>query len=72
MTINFLIPALHGIDVNNVWFQQDGTTCHTSQATFRLQLDLLCQAFDVHLIRRNGYVNCLPNGYNSILLNYLL
>ena len=28
---NFCVPAFHGVDVNNIWFQRDGRTCHTSQ-----------------------------------------
>ena len=39
--------SLHGINVNDVWFQQDGATCHTSYAT----IDLLHQTFDGLLIR---------------------
>ena len=42
----FFVPTLYGIDVNDVWFQHDGETCHTSQAT----IDLLRQKFNVHLI----------------------
>ena len=45
--------ALDGIDVDNVWFQQDGATCHTSHAT----IDLLRETFDGRLISRNGDVN---------------
>ena len=36
--IDFIVPALDGIDVNDVWFQQNGKTCHTSQATIDLLL----------------------------------
>ena len=32
----FFIPALHDINVNDVWFQWDGATCHTSHATIDL------------------------------------
>ena len=44
------MPTLDGIDVENVWFQQDGATCHTSHAT----IDLLRETFDGRLISRNG------------------
>jgi len=30
MITDFFVPALDGIDVDNVWFQQDGATCHIS------------------------------------------
>ena len=30
---DFFVLALHGIHVNNDWFQQDGTACHNSHAT---------------------------------------
>ena len=30
MIANIFVPALHGIDVNDAWFQQDSVTCHTS------------------------------------------
>ena len=48
MVIDFFVPALHGIDVNGVQFQQDITYKHTSYAT----IDLLRQTFDGHLIIR--------------------
>ena len=33
---NILFHSLHNIDVNNVWFQQDGATCHTTHPTIDL------------------------------------
>ena len=53
MKTNFLVPTLDGIDVDNVWFQQDGATCHTSHAT----INLLRKTFDGRLISRSGDVN---------------
>ena len=47
MLTDFFVPARDGIDVNNVWFQQDGATCHTSHAT----IDILHETFDGRLIR---------------------
>ena len=42
----FFVTALHGIKVNDVWYQQDGATCHTTHAA----IDLLRQTFDGGLI----------------------
>ena len=42
MITDFFVPALDDNDVDNVWFQQDGATCHTSHAT----IDLLRETFD--------------------------
>ena len=46
MTIDFFVPDFHGLDVNYVWFQHKGVTCHTSQAT----IDSLRPTFDGRLI----------------------
>ena len=53
MKTDFFIPALHGIRVKVVCFQQDCATCHISHAI----IDLLRQTFDEPLINRNGDVN---------------
>ncbi|GFV85570.1 uncharacterized protein TNCV_3773941 [Trichonephila clavipes] len=36
MITNFFIPELINHDVQKLWFQQDGTTCHTARATIDL------------------------------------
>ncbi|GFY09601.1 DUF4817 domain-containing protein [Trichonephila clavipes] len=36
MITNFFIPELNNHDVQELWFQQDGATCHTSLATINL------------------------------------
>ena len=33
---DFFVTALHGIDVNDVWFEQNGATCHTYHVTINL------------------------------------
>ncbi|GFV79216.1 hypothetical protein TNCV_70841 [Trichonephila clavipes] len=33
MITNFFIPELNNHDVQELWFQQDGATCHTARAT---------------------------------------
>ncbi|GFT08225.1 hypothetical protein TNCV_3481691 [Trichonephila clavipes] len=42
MITNFFIPELNNHDVQELWFQQDSTTCHTARAT----IDLLKDTFD--------------------------
>ena len=60
MITDFFIPALHGIDVNDVWMQQDGAIWSTCHAT----MDLLHQMFDGRLINRNGDINWQPRIYD--------
>ncbi|GFT98644.1 uncharacterized protein TNCV_3829371 [Trichonephila clavipes] len=50
---NFFIPELNNYDVQELWFQQDGATCHTARAT----IDLLKDTFGDRLILRFGPVN---------------
>ncbi|EFN76234.1 hypothetical protein EAI_06029, partial [Harpegnathos saltator] len=33
MIIQFFVPKLQDMDVNNMWFQQDSATCHTARET---------------------------------------
>ncbi|GFX66705.1 putative DD41D transposase [Trichonephila clavipes] len=46
MITNFFIPELNNPDVQELWFQQDGATCHTVRAT----IDLLKDKFGDRLI----------------------
>ncbi|GFX42601.1 transposable element Tc3 transposase [Trichonephila clavipes] len=39
MITNFFIPELKNHDVQELWFQQDGATCHTARATIDLLKD---------------------------------
>ncbi|GFX45764.1 retrovirus-related Pol polyprotein from transposon opus [Trichonephila clavipes] len=56
MITNFFIPELNNQDVQELWFQQDGATCHTARAT----IDLLKDTFGDRLISRFGPVNRPP------------
>lgn len=56
MITNFLWHELDGIDLENVWFQQDGATCHTANDT----MVLLRDKFPGRIISRNGDVNWPP------------
>ncbi|GFX07000.1 DUF4817 domain-containing protein [Trichonephila clavipes] len=53
MITNFFIPELNNHDVQKLWFQQDGATCHTARAT----IDLLKDTFGYRLISRFGPLN---------------
>ncbi|GFW79375.1 putative transposable element [Trichonephila clavipes] len=39
MITNFFIPELNNHDVQELWFQKDGATCHTARATIDLLKD---------------------------------
>ncbi|GFU76049.1 transposable element Tc3 transposase [Trichonephila clavipes] len=65
---NFFIPELNNHDVQDLWFQQDGATCHTARAT----IDLLKDTFGDRLISRFGPVNWPPRSCDLTPLDYLL
>ncbi|GFW01131.1 transposable element Tc3 transposase [Trichonephila clavipes] len=46
MITNFFIPELNNHDVQELWFQQDGATCHTARAT----IDLLKDTFGLRKV----------------------
>ncbi|GFU52049.1 putative LOC100569746 [Trichonephila clavipes] len=68
MITNFFIPELNKHDVQELWFQQDGATCHTARAT----IDLLKDTFGDRLISRFGPVNWPPRSCDLTPLNYFL
>ncbi|GFX42701.1 DUF4817 domain-containing protein [Trichonephila clavipes] len=68
MINNFFIPELNNHDVQELWFQQDGATCHTARAT----IDLLKDTFGDHLISRFGPVNWPPRSCDLTPLDYFL
>ncbi|GFX62810.1 hypothetical protein TNCV_3351361 [Trichonephila clavipes] len=51
-----------------LWFQQDGATCHTDRAT----IDLLKDTFGDRLISRFGPVNWPPRSCDLTPLDYFL
>ncbi|GFV86813.1 putative transposable element [Trichonephila clavipes] len=65
---NFFIPELNNHDVQDLWFQQDGATCHTARAT----IDLLKDTFGDRLISRFGPVNWPPRSCDLTPLDYFL
>ncbi|GFV92167.1 transposable element Tc3 transposase [Trichonephila clavipes] len=68
MITNFFIPELNNQDVQELWFQQDGATCHTARAT----IDLLKDTFGDNLISRFGPVNWPPRSCDLTPLDYFL
>ncbi|GFU59845.1 uncharacterized protein TNCV_4726121 [Trichonephila clavipes] len=68
MITNFFIPELNNPDVQELWFQQDGATCHTARAT----IDLLKDTFGNRLISRFGPVNWPPRSCDLTPLDYFL
>ncbi|GFX15139.1 uncharacterized protein TNCV_2708451 [Trichonephila clavipes] len=68
MINNFFIPELNNHDVQDLWFQQDGATCHTARAT----IDLLKDTFGDRLISRFGPVNWPPRSCDLTPLDYFL
>ncbi|GFU68750.1 putative transposable element [Trichonephila clavipes] len=68
MITNFFIPELNNHNVQELWFQQDGATCHTARAT----IDLLKDTFGDRLISRFGPVNWPPRSCDLTPLDYFL
>ena len=56
MITEFLWPQLDGMDMEGMWFQQDGATCHTACET----MELLREKFPGRVISRNGDRNWPP------------
>ncbi|GFX95801.1 transposable element Tc3 transposase [Trichonephila clavipes] len=68
MITNFFIPELNNHDVQEPWFQQDASTCHTARAS----IDLLKDTFGDRLISRFGPVNWPPRSCDLTPLDYFL
>ncbi|GFX14905.1 transposable element Tcb2 transposase [Trichonephila clavipes] len=73
MITNFFIPELNNHDVQELWFQQDGATCHTARAT----IDLLKDTFGDRIISRFGpvetnIIKLNKEKYNKIIEHYNL
>ncbi|GFX98464.1 transposable element Tc3 transposase [Trichonephila clavipes] len=68
MITNCFIPELNNHDVQELWFQQDGATCHTARAT----IGLLKDTFGDRLISRIGPVNWPPRSCHLTPLYYFL
>ncbi|CAF1040561.1 unnamed protein product [Didymodactylos carnosus] len=61
-------PKTDDIDADDIWFQQDGATCHTANAT----INLLKEKFGESIISRKGPVNWLPRSCDLTPLDFFL
>ncbi|GFW59173.1 transposable element Tc3 transposase [Trichonephila clavipes] len=64
----YVETPLHPEKLIELWFQQDGATCHTARAT----IDLLKDTFGDRLISRSGPVNWPPRSCELTPLDYFL
>jgi len=62
MITQFFVPKLEDIDVTNMWFQQDGATCHTARET----IQLLHETFPGRVLSRFGDQNWPPRSPSVI------
>ena len=68
MLNEFLFAKIEQEDIDNIWFQQNGATCHISEAT----LDVLCPVFEDRIISRRAHVVWPPRSCDLSLLDYYL
>lgn len=68
MITDFFVPQLNGVNVEQLWFQQDGATCHTAGDTIRL----LQETFGERIISRNAAVNWPPRSCDITPMDYFL
>ena len=64
----FLFTKIEEEDIGNIWFQQDGITCHTAEAT----LDVLSPVFEGRIISRRAHVVWPPRSCDLTPLDYYL
>ena len=68
MITGFLWPELKNIDLEDMWFQQDGATSHFAKKT----IELLKEKFNDRIISRNSGVNWPPRSCDLTPLDYFL
>ena len=68
MLKEFLFTKIEEEDNGNIWFQQDGATCHTAVAT----LDVLRFVFEDRITRRRTDVVWPPRSWDLKPLDYYL
>ena len=68
MLNEFLFTKIEERDIGNIWFQQEGATCHTVEAT----LALLSPVFEDRIISRRGDVVWPPQSCDLTPLDYYL
>ena len=68
MLNEFLFTKIEEEDIGNIWFQQDGATCHTDEAT----LNVLRPVFEDRIISRRADVVWPPRSCDLTPLDYYL
>ena len=68
MLNEFLLSNIEEEDVGNIWFQQDGATCLTAEAT----LDVLSPVFEDRIISRKADVVWPQRGCDLAPFDYYL
>ena len=68
MLNEFLFTKIEEEDIGNIWFQQNGATCHTAEAT----LDILRPVFEGRIISRRADVVWSPRSCDLTPLDYYL
>ena len=68
MLNEFLLTKIEDEDIGNIWFQQDGATCHTAEAT----LDVLRPVLEDCIISRKADVVRPHRSCDLPPLNYYL
>ena len=64
----FLFTKIEEDDIGNIWFKQDGATCHTAEA----KLDVLCPVFEDRIVSRKADVVWPPRSCDLTPLDYYL
>ena len=64
----FLFLKIEEDDMEDIWFQQDETTCHTANVT----INLLRTVYESRIISRNSDVNWPPRNCDQTPLDYFL
>ena len=68
MLNEFLLTKSEEENIGNIWFQQNGATCHTTDAT----LDVLRPVFEDRIISRRAAIVWLPRSCDLIPLDHYL
>ena len=68
MISNLFLPKMQVLDLNIMWFQKEGATCHTARVT----MDLFRGEFGEHLISHSEPINWPPRSCNLTPLDYFL
>lgn len=68
MLTDWFFGQMEEYDLDDIWFQQDGATCHTAHAT----VDVLRPIFENRIISKNGDVNWPPRSCDLTPLDYYL